>query len=310
MYATMPITPASSSTTSFSCPLGDPGKELENQFQTERVRANISTPRTALARLLTPITWLGADAVVMLDYSEHHRSTGPEVTYNSQENRGSTDEERRSTSVEPVSTSVEMQSEETAHWDQELPEDIATRVSDPDPDKKITQRGVALEFVHGDRPYYSNTQMHAALSNIGAKETVGSRMSELCERGVLKKETVNTGSVYWLDREDSEWPLPPDVEVEPKREEPTVQEWIRRPYALVGVLSILASLLGSMVLIIGVLQSSGSFQSPLSVTRILTYGITMGMMSVSGIALSFIMWLLWTSGLEPEELLSDLANDE
>jgi hypothetical protein len=135
-------------------------------------------------------------------------------------------------------------------------------------------------------------------------------MSELCERGVLKKETVNTGSVYWLDREDSEWPLPPDVEVEPKREEPTVQEWIRRPYALVGVLSILASLLGSMVLIIGVLQSSGSFQSPLSVTRILTYGITMGMMSVSGIALSFIMWLLWTSGLEPEELLSDLANDE
>jgi hypothetical protein len=44
--------------------------------------------------------------------------------------------------------------------DGELTDEIESRLDTANFDKELTQKHVALEFVHGDRPFYNVAQMH------------------------------------------------------------------------------------------------------------------------------------------------------
>lgn len=83
--------------------------------------------------------------------------------------------------------------------DENLPEWIASRLEPVDFNKDLTQQQVAAQFWHGDRPYYNVTKMHAALGGSVSRDTVQSRMDELHERDVLKREKINNGGVFWFD---------------------------------------------------------------------------------------------------------------
>jgi hypothetical protein len=146
--------------------------------------------------------------------------------------------------------------------DSDLPDEIQSRIDTADFDKELQQWDVALEFVQGERPFYNVAQMHATLGQEVSDDTVRSRMDELHERDVLSRRKMNNGNIYWLDRDESDWPIPPDVEVEPEREEPTITEWRQKPSVQVAAGSVLLAILGTAVTLIGTFQIEDTINYP------------------------------------------------
>ncbi|WP_430639398.1 hypothetical protein [Haloferax volcanii] len=182
--------------------------------------------------------------------------------------------------------------------DGDLPVEIKSRIDPGSYDMELTQRHVALEFVHGDRPFYSVAQMHAALGSDVSSDTVRSRMDELEEREVLKSEQVNNGSVYWLIGDTSEWPIPPDVGVEPKQEEMTISEWRHQLHVQIAAISILTAIIGTAITLTGTFQAGGYYQLPISTDELLAYGLTAGLFSYFGLFFAGLVWILDLPGID------------
>lgn len=176
--------------------------------------------------------------------------------------------------------------------DDELPGWIESRIDTVNFNKDLAQRTVALEFYHGDRPYYNVTKMHAALGGEVSRDTVQKRMKELVERDVLVKKQINNGNIYWLDREESEWPIPPDVEVEPNRTEPTISEWRQRDYVRVAAFSVALAIVGTAIVLVGTFQAGGFYQLPFTTGDILAVGLTAGIVSYFGLLMAGLIWIL------------------
>lgn len=176
--------------------------------------------------------------------------------------------------------------------DGDLPEDIESRIDPGSYDMELTQRHVALEFVFGDRPFYTVAQIHAALGSGVSPDTVRSRLDELEERNVLKSEQANNGNIYWLLSEDSDWPLPPDVEVEPKQDKMTVVEWRQQLHVQVAALSVLTAIIGTAITLIGTFQAGGYYQLPINANNLLAYGLSAGLLSYFGLFLAGVLWFI------------------
>lgn len=175
--------------------------------------------------------------------------------------------------------------------DEDLPDEIASRIDPIDYDKDLTQRNVALEFVHGDRPYYNVTKMQAAVGSEVSTDTVRARLEELHERDILKRERINNGDIYWLDCEESDWPVPRDVEVEPEQTEPTISEWRQRDYVQVAALSVTLAVIGTAITLIGTFQAGEYYQLPIATGDILAVGLSIGLMSYFGLFLAGLVWI-------------------
>lgn len=175
--------------------------------------------------------------------------------------------------------------------DGSLPDWIESRIEKGSYDMDLTQRHVALEFVHGDRPFYNVAQMHAALGSDVTSDTVRSRMDELHERDVLVRQQLNNGNVYWLNNDESDWPIPPDVEVEPKTEELTVSEWRQKPYVQIAAGSVLLAIVGTAITLAGTFQAGGYYQLPVSANSIIAFGLTAGITSYFGLFLAGVIWV-------------------
>ena len=93
--------------------------------------------------------------------------------------------------------------------------------------RSLQQRPVVKVFLESERPYLTRRQVQTRLKGTHSRGTVIDRLSELCEVGVLDHEDLKGGGVYWLNNKTSDWPIPPDVKVEPKREEMTVSEFFQ-----------------------------------------------------------------------------------
>lgn len=124
-----------------------------------------------------------------------------------------------------------------------LPEWIGERV-EFDPNKDVQDAHIVQVFFDADRPYLSRKQVQGeiGLSSQGTRD----RLLDLEERGVLASDAAGGGRIYWISNEKSAWPIPPDVEVEPIRTEPTVTELLSRQpvqFAGIGVLLMVAGAL-------------------------------------------------------------------
>jgi len=175
--------------------------------------------------------------------------------------------------------------------DVELPEWIKSRIDTPNSNRSITQYQVAKEFVKENRPYYNVSRMHAALGGNVSTDTVQSRMDELVERDVLKSEKVNNGFIYWLNHKDSDWPIPPDVEVEPERTEPTVGEWKNYSYVQLAALSLLTVIIGTAVTLLGTFQTGGYYTTPWGASDIIAVGLSAGIVSYFGLFAAGLLWI-------------------
>ncbi|WP_281195549.1 hypothetical protein [Halorubrum sp. F4] len=185
----------------------------------------------------------------------------------------------------------------------ELPDWIETRIDIPDNNRSITQYQVAKEFVKEERPYYNVSRMHAAIGENVSTDTVQSRMDELVQRDVLKSEQVNNGSIYWLNHEDSRWPIPPDVEVKPERTEPTVSEWKDYGYVQLAAGSLLVVVIGTAVTLFGTFQTGNFYTTPWAASDIIAVGLSAGIMSYFGLFLAGVLWIFDIEELPSVEYL-------
>lgn len=176
--------------------------------------------------------------------------------------------------------------------DDELPGWIESRIDGVNFNKDLTQRAVATEFDQGDWPFYNVTKMRAALGDEVSRDTVQKRMNELVERDVLVKKQINNGDIYWLDKDESDWPIPPDVEVKPKRTEPTLSEWRQRDYVRVAAFSVALAIVGTAIVLIGTFQAGGFYQLPINTDDILAVGLTAGIVSYFGLLMAGLIWIL------------------
>lgn len=173
----------------------------------------------------------------------------------------------------------------------ELPEWIKSRIDTPDTSRSITQYQVVKEFVRNTRPYYNVSRMHAALGGNVSTDTVQSRMDELVERDVLRSEKVNNGYIYWVNNEDSDWPIPSDVEVEPERTEPTVSEWKSHGYVQLSAFSLVVVVIGTAITLLGTFQAGGYYVTPWGASEIIAVGLSAGIMSYFGLFLAGLLWI-------------------
>lgn len=114
----------------------------------------------------------------------------------------------------------------------DIPDQIAADL-EFNPNKEVQDEHIVAVFVGSNRPYLSRKQVQGeiGLSGQGTRD----RLNDLEERGVLASEPAGGGRIYWLADDRSAWPIPPDVEVEPIKDELTVNELLARvPVQFVG----------------------------------------------------------------------------
>lgn len=191
--------------------------------------------------------------------------------------------------------------------DRELPDWIESRIDEENYSKDLTQRRVAEEFVHGGRPYYNKTKMHAEVGNGVSPDTVYSRLEELDEREVLNSETINNGDIFWLNEEDSDWPIPSDVEitpVEPQETETTLSEWRQKVYVQIAAVSVAFAVVGTAITLVGTFETGGAYSLPIDASTIIASGLSMGIFSYFGLLFAGVLWVFDFNEL-PEILQAD-----
>lgn len=119
------------------------------------------------------------------------------------------------------------------------------------PGRDLQQRPVVDVFLESDRPYLTRRQVQAALKGNHSRGTVIDRLTELTEVGVLKHDDLKGGGIYWLNNDKSDWPIPPDVEVEPRSDERTISEFFALQSVRTSVLGIGGILLSSILIWLG-----------------------------------------------------------
>lgn len=172
-----------------------------------------------------------------------------------------------------------------------LPEWVAARIDPATSETDLPQRHVAAEFVHGDRPYYSVSQMHAALGSDVGQETVAARLAELVERGVLATETVNDGAIYWLENEASEWPIPPDVAVESTADAVTLAEWREQLHVRIAAAAVLIAITGTAITLVGAFQAAGRVGLPVDANVVIGLGVAGLVLGLIVLVYAGVFWV-------------------
>lgn len=133
-----------------------------------------------------------------------------------------------------------------------IPGKYAEKLDDPSGRYNLQPRSIVEVFVEADEPYLTRNQVESRIENKYGrgfgKSTFTRQLGDLVDRDILENKEHKLGNIYCLQREKSDWPIPPDVDVEPAKNEPGVSEFFsRRPVKLVG--SGVGAILFSTVLI-------------------------------------------------------------
>lgn len=113
-----------------------------------------------------------------------------------------------------------------------------------DASKEVQDSHLVEVFVESERSFLSRrrVQNEIGLSSQGTRD----RLSDLEEREILDSVAAGGGRVSWIHNDKSEWPIPPDVEVEPLSNELTVSELLQRQpvhFAGIGLILMIAGAL-------------------------------------------------------------------
>lgn len=113
-----------------------------------------------------------------------------------------------------------------------------------DSQRDVQDHHIVEIFQKADRPFLSRRRVETELgmSDEGARQ----RLLDLEELGVLDSCSAAGGRIYWIYDEKSDWPIPPDVRVEPVEDMLTVSELTDRSEVQYGLLAVLAAMVGSV----------------------------------------------------------------
>lgn len=169
-------------------------------------------------------------------------------------------------------------------------------------DRNELQQITVLRVMYQERrPFFSLRQLKSHFDS--HKKTVESRLNEMVELGVLDTKEMNNGSYWWIDWEESDYPIPPDVEVHEVVDEETVTEFFSKVHIQVGTLGLLIAVMGGAVVWLGVFQNLGGAPLPVPASELLNIGLLAQGVAYLFLLTAIVLWMLLTAlGLEEEEL--------
>jgi len=92
----------------------------------------------------------------------------------------------------------------------DIPEWVENRL-DSNLNNKLSQRHVVETMLSEERPFFSPTQLRSRVKPDVTKETVRNRLDELQELDIVATETYpDTIKLYYINHEESVWPLSPE----------------------------------------------------------------------------------------------------
>ena len=167
----------------------------------------------------------------------------------------------------------------------ELPDWIEQKLED-NIQRDLMQRPVVEAIWNAEEPYLSRKliqhRVEEQVDDNFDKSTVISRLSELSELDVLMSDDVCGGTMYWIYDDRSNWPIPPDVDVEPTSDEMTVQEFFSEDAVRIGFFGVACLGISSLIMWLGAWMSSNNFTF---------YGFGAVDILVSGFTLIIAGWL-------------------
>lgn len=172
-------------------------------------------------------------------------------------------------------------------WD--LPEWIENKL-DINRNRDIQQHHVAELMVNGDRPYYNIDRLEADLD--ASDDTIRERLREMGNKGVVKKEDVNNGNVYWINYDESQWPIPPDTDVEGSTDEQTVTEFFGQRYVVFMAVGVLMSMIAGPIIWMGTFQAGGQLALPLQAENVLAGGLLAIFFAYAFILIGILVWVI------------------
>lgn len=160
-----------------------------------------------------------------------------------------------------------------------------------DSNKDVQNQHFIKVFVESDRPFLSRSyvQEEVGLSD----EATRLRLGKLVERGLLGTDEIAGANVYWLKHPESNWPVPPDVEVESKSGETTVSELLDRRWVHFVIAGSLILLFGGTLIGLFTFLVAYSVSTPLiQRADLLVWGVS-AIIVAYGL---FVIALAWWAG--------------
>jgi hypothetical protein len=151
---------------------------------------------------------------------------------------------------------------------------------------------VAEVMYAADRPWFTVDQMNSEFNHRYHQDTVRDKLSKLRELEIVESQSVGKPDIYYLNDDRSEWPIPPDVEVEAERTEPTLSEFLSPWYIQLGLVGLLGPALGGVILIVGSFAAAGVISIPPSITNVISLGLTISIISYILLLISVVLGVL------------------
>lgn len=190
-------------------------------------------------------------------------------------------------------------------------------------DELLPAEVAKVMYTH-ERPIWTASQMRNKLESSHGKETVRKKLGKLEELGICDSMEANNGRIYWLDTEQSHWPLPPDIEHDDElraelaemedeletlqqentdlqetivglqdqiavlQDQLTLREALKTEYIQFVLLGLVTGFASALVFALATLQAVESIQTPFSTGTFLVNGLFGLLIAVLLILLSFV----------------------
>ncbi|WP_435196932.1 hypothetical protein [Natronomonas sp. EA1] len=187
--------------------------------------------------------------------------------------------------------------------DEGIPDYFKSRLNN-DVRNDLLQEAVFRELWYSDSPVHSLGSLESKFDE--SRQTVGSRLNEMVEQGVLDKGSINSGDYWWIDFPESNHPLPADVAVHPKedRDEMSVSDFFNQLHTQFGVFALLITVAGGAIVWFGALQSAGVANVPLPVADVLSVGLLTLFASYLFLLFAVVVWVVQKAFLPEGETVS------
>lgn len=172
----------------------------------------------------------------------------------------------------------------------EIPDWIEERLTF-DSTRDVQDEHIIEAFLDWDAPYMSRRQVEMEVGLSG--QQTRTRLNELIELKILESDSIANGEIYWIRSEKSKWPIPPDVEVEPATNEPTISELLNKLYVQYALLGVLLTIVGSVLMTSFTLGLAYEISFPIvHLSSFLLAGVFASVIGVVFIVLGFGSWMI------------------
>jgi len=192
--------------------------------------------------------------------------------------------------------------------DEGIPDYFKTRL-DRNTQNDLLQEAVFRELWYSDDVIHSIGSLKSRFEE--GRETVRSRLDEMVEQGVLKKDSINNGDYWWIDFPESEHPLAKDVVVlpRPETEEMTLREFFNQSHVTIGAIALLATAFGGVAVLLGAFQLAGELTFPIPAAESFRIGLLTLITSYLFLLFAVVVWIVRRTFVsEGETITSEFIN--